>query len=110
MATKKPDVMLMVLTQVQNQCLLIGQAVAQTQQEYRAISNDIDSIKHQVRHLHFKLDAVFKFLNISAVSDELTDAINPSKTFIDEVLQDVRAKRAPAPASKPDRKVRKKAR
>ena len=66
------------------------QALLNLQNEWRLVSNDIDSIKHQVRHAHNKLDAISRHLKIEVPPDEMELAVNPSASFINEVLQEVR--------------------
>src|SRR5580698_46432 len=54
------------------------------------LANDIDSIKHIVRGIQWRQDAILKHLNIQVQPDILEEIVNPSRGFINEIVQKAR--------------------
>jgi hypothetical protein len=70
------------------------------------LANDVDSIKHIVRGIQWRQDAVLKHLNIQIQPDVLEEIVNPSHTFINEIVRKVRGEFAgdkSVPRRKPKR-------
>jgi hypothetical protein len=56
----------------------------------RMIGNELDSIKHIVRGIQWRQDAILKHLNVQVQPDALEPIVNPPPTFINEIIREAR--------------------
>jgi|HubBroStandDraft_2_1064218.scaffolds.fasta_scaffold00003_83 hypothetical protein len=58
---------------------------------YRAgIGQDLDSIKHVVRGIQWKLDALVEHFKVSVSPDALQPIVNPLPSFISDIIHEAR--------------------
>jgi len=56
----------------------------------RMMGNDLDSVKHHCRRLHWMLNAIVAHFQIVVQPDMLDDVLNPTPTFINKIVGEAR--------------------
>jgi hypothetical protein len=76
---------------------------------YRAgIGQDLDSIKHIVRGIQWKLDALVEHFKVPVQPDALQPIVNPLPSFISDIVHQARGAFAEKPGVRPAKRKRKK--
>lgn len=57
---------------------------------YRGVAQDIDSIKHLLRGIQWRQDAIIAFFKIPTQPDVLELTLNPSSAFINDIVTKAR--------------------
>jgi hypothetical protein len=68
--------------------------------------NELDSIKHIVRGIQWRVDAIVRQLNVNVQPDVLEEIVNPSHAFINEIVSKARGEFAGTPAKRRAKKRR----
>ena len=56
----------------------------------RMIGNELDSVKHIVRGIQWRTDAIIRHFNVSVQPDVLEPIVNPPPTFINKIITEAR--------------------
>ena len=70
--------------------------------------NELDSIKHIVRGIQWRVDAIVRHLNVNVQPDVLEPIVSPSPAFLNNIVSEARGQFVDS--RKPTRKPRKKRR
>ena len=70
----------------------------------RMTGNELDSIKHIVRGIQWRVDAIVRHLNINVQPDVLEPLVSPSPAFLNNIVSETRAEFVGAPGKMPRRK------
>lgn len=77
--------------------------VQSLEESYRGLDQDINSIRHSLRAVQRRQDALLVHFGISLASDFIEETVNPSGDFINRIIQEARFA---APVVKSKRKKR----
>jgi hypothetical protein len=70
----------------------------------RMIGNELDSVKHIIRGIQWRTDAIIKHLNVNVQPDALEPIVNPPPTFINKIITEARGDFVGAQSKMPRRK------
>lgn len=58
--------------------------------QYASVGQDIDSIKHLLRGVQWRLDAVVSHLAVKVQPDVMEPIVNPDRNFINKIITEAR--------------------
>lgn len=68
----------------------VRQILEALQGQYAGVGQDIDSVKHVLRGVQWRLDAIIGHLNVKVQPDVIEPIVNPDKRFINSIITDAR--------------------